>query len=138
MIDMINNLINLNFLKNEYIEFVKNYLLYAVIITFILCIFSLIYLILRKNSFLSIIIGSTLIFIGITFTVILLILIISILVYPGLYLSGFIKDLLITKYFYNLELLTFYKEIFINILSILIGSGIYGFTMGKLIDKALD
>lgn len=120
-----NFLLDLNFLSSTYIEWLKN-LSFYLIVSGALCIAFLLlkYLFWKKwekeeHNFTTYRIfcdmGMVITFIiGILIMIALAVLLV---IYPACYLAALIKDILVARYLYEPELLTFSRELFINIIS---------------------
>ena len=130
--------LDLNFLNTSYINFLKNLSFYVFTI-FAICVFLLLF----TNAIIRSKIIKDLLYFIIAIIACIGILLFCILfsgyiLFPASYLSAIIKDLLVTKYLYNSIIITSFKELVINIVSLLIGVSIYSFILGKTIQIFID
>lgn len=129
-----NNLLNLNFLNTTYITYLKN-LSFIVGISVMICVIFLLlkFLFNKKYEFWD---GSCNLLLVISFIAVCLeviVLFLSFVLLPACYLSALIKDVLMARYLYTPELLTFSREIIINIISAFIGVIPYTYIIARCI-----
>lgn len=130
-----NLLLNIDFVTGSYIEFIKNLSFYMVIATVIIILLFLIYSVLDKNTDMTIteILAILLFIIGAIYFIGLIILILSIFIYPIVYCSAFIKDFVITGYeLFNLNVV---QEVSLNILIVFCCSFLYLYILKKLLEN---
>lgn len=135
---MNNMFIDLNFLNTTYIDFLKNLSFYVFIMFMICIVLVLIMEGFKQYKKLKDILYPFVVFILFIDILAFCILFLAFTMFPACYLSALIKDILIAKYLYDPVLLTSSREIFINIISILIGVGVYSIILGKIFKKFID
>lgn len=133
LIEIMNNFLDLGYLTTDFMNFIKNFSYYLTITISLLIIFALIYTIFENKDIkvFQLIFGLITIIIAMIALLVFIILAISLITLPGLCLCSVIKYYIVQS---EMSLIT---NLIINLISIFIGSAIYGFIAQKLITNAV-